>query len=851
MKQRLVLITALLALLLGLHTGAFAYAVSGVVKDTSSGAALPGANVILEGLNLGTTTAGGGEFEFPAVQPGEYVLSVSFIGYKVWKSSIKVRQNVRLDVLLEATSLPGQQVTITAERAVERETPAAFDNLQRQTIDRTHWAQELPMMLSELPNLFSYSDAGNGLGYSYLKIRGFDQKRIGVMVNGIPLNDPEDHEVYWVDMVDLASNTQDIQVQRGVSNSLYGASAFGGSVNVVTSTQLRERGIFASVGGGSYNTRKTSLAMSSGLINNTYEVYGRFSRLLSDGYRDNSGVDSWSYFLSAVKYGKSSTLKLNLYGGPEIAYAAWDAVHEDELKVNHRANPTPGGYKNTIDNFNQPHYELLHSRQISDKVSLDNTLFYIRGKGYYEGLKRNKRLRDFGMSPVATFDPTLFGGDSLDYYATTDIDGSEMLARDELGRYTIKRSNLVRQKWVDKYQVGWIPRLHIKHSGGDLTLGGEFYTFHSNHWGSVLWSKVSPLDSEPNLDYYGYNADRPAAAAYAHELYHLNDKLQLMGDVQLQYKYYHFKSKQVANYIGALRNAYEVTDFFVNPKLGVNYNATERLNVFGSVSMSNREPADSDYWDAWVGPDDLGAHPLFARADTVYNDGAVDYVTWSNPLVDPERVIDYELGFGWRTQRLHIKANAYVMDFRNEIIPYGQVDDDNVPIKGNADKTMHRGIELSLNATLARTLTLNANYAASQNFYQKFTFHTWDENWNTVSLDYSGNAIPLFPGQLLNARLNWAAGPLNVSAALQHVGKQYMDSSENNARVIEPFTVLNASVSYSLKTGAREQARLSLFINNLLDLQYEASGYYDDWAGARFYYPAARRNFYLSLQVNI
>ena len=850
MKQYLNQLCAVLVFVLA-PAIAWSYSVDGVVAEANSGSPLPGANVLLEELNLGTTTNSNGEFRFANVKPGEYVLSVSFIGYKVYKTTVKVTHNVEVEVLLQQITLPGQAVVVTADRAVERETPAAFSNMTQAHIERSHWAQELPMMLSELPNLFAYSDAGNGLGYSYLKIRGFDQKRVGVMINGIPLNDPEDHQVYWVDMVDLASNTRDIQVQRGVSNSLYGASAFGGSVNIITSTQGRERGISATMGGGSYNTRKMSLAMSSGLISNTYEVYGRFSRVLSDGYRENSGIDSWSYFLSAVKYGRNSTLKLNVYGGPEIAYAAWDAVHEDELKTNHRANPTPGGYKNTIDNFNQPHYELLHNWQISDKVSLDNTLFYIRGKGYYEGLKRNKKLRDFGMSPVATFDPILFGADSLDYYAATEIDGQEMLARDALGRYTIKRSDLVRQKWVDKYQIGWIPRLHLQHANGALTLGGEFYLFYSNHWGNVLWSKVSPLGTEPNLQYYGYNAERPTAAVYAHELYRLSDKMQLMGDLQVQYKYYHFKHRKIANFGGALRSAYEVTDFFVNPKLGANYNASERLNFFGSVSMSSREPADSDYYDAWVGPDDLGARPLFARADTVYSAGLVDYVKWSDPIVEPERVIDYEFGVGWYTGRLHVKANAYMMDFRNEIIPYGQVDDDNVPIKGNAEKTMHRGFEFSLNAALRHNLHLHANYAVSQNFYKKFIFHTWDENWNTIALDYSGNTIPLFPGQLLNARLNYAVGPFGLSVRVQHVGKQYLDSSQNEERVINPFTVLNASVSWALKTGAREQARLSLFVNNLLNLKYEASGYYDDWAGARFYYPAAQRNFYLSLQVNI
>ena len=304
----------------------------------------------------------------------------------------------------------------TAGRAVERRTPVAFADMDRGTVEKLHWAQDVPMLLAEMPNVYSYSDAGNGIGYSYLKIRGFDQRRVGVMVNGIPLNDPEDHQVYWVDLPDLASSLEDVQVQRGVSNSLYGTSAFGGSVNLVTSTLARQGGISTTAGAGSYGTRKFSVVMNSGVVDNAFSVHGRFSKVISDGYRERSGVDQWAYFLAAERYGEQISTRLNVYGGPEVAHQAWFPVHEDILKVNRKLNPGSQEYENTIDSFNQPHYELIHEWSVRPELRLSNTLFYVQGEGYYEGLKKERELRDFGFKEFRTLDPGLFAADSTDYY---------------------------------------------------------------------------------------------------------------------------------------------------------------------------------------------------------------------------------------------------------------------------------------------------------------------------------------------------------------------------------------------------------------------------------------------------
>ena len=412
------------------------------------------------------------------------------------------------------------------------------------------------MLLGELPGVYSYSDAGHGMGYSYLKVRGFNQARVGVMINGVPLNDPEDHQVYWVDLPDLATSMEDIQLQRGVTNSLYGASAFGGAVNLVTSTLAREQGISAALGMGSYGTKKLSLGMNSGLTDKGLSIHASYSKLVSDGYRERSGVDQWAYFLSAARYGEHTTTQVNVYGGPEVVEASWDAVAQSELKRNRRANTTQD-----LDNFSQPQYQLIHEWQVSPRLRLNNTLFYVHGEGYYEGFRSRRRLFDFGLPSIQTTEGRLFGADSLDYYQTSEAGGT--LARDSQGRFTLERTDLVRRKWVDKDQVGWLGRLEWQHAGGQLSAGSQLYDFSSKHRGRVMWAAGLPGGVGPERVYYAYRGAQRAASFYVRELYDLDERLKLTGELQAQYKSYRFRHQQAGNFSGGERNAYEVNHLFL------------------------------------------------------------------------------------------------------------------------------------------------------------------------------------------------------------------------------------------------------------------------------------------------
>ncbi len=810
-----------LLILFVLFSGLFAREgkILGVVLDGQTSQPLPAANILLEDLKLGTASDENGEFFFENVKPGKHLLSVSFVGYEIFKTDLMVKpgETTKITVKMQPTLLPGQGVVIVATRARERETPVVFSNISEEYIKENYSVQDIPMLLTEIPNVYSYADAGNPMGYTYLKVRGFDQSRVGVMINGIPLNDPEDHQVYWVDMPDFAESLQDIQFQRGVGSSIYGVATFGGSLNLITKRNIMEPGSEVFLNYGSYNTRKYGAKVQTGLVNNSYQLHLRFSRLLSDGYRENSGTDMIAYYATLSRYGKKSVTHLNVYGGKEITHAAWEASPEDILEKNHRHNPI--SYPNTIDDFSQPHFELHHSYHLSKKLSLHNTLFFIHGKGYYESYKKSRNLWEYGLLPV---------------------DNGE-------------ESDLIRQKWVVKDQFGWVSQAIWQHPGGELTVGSYLSTFHSNHWGEVDWVQEAIYNIKPDFKYYQYFGDKYYLTGYANELFRLTPKVTVLGNLYFQHIRYKFRHGKAGNFSGIYRHRFQVNYDFFNPRFGVNYNLSSRVNIFGNLSYSQREPADNELYDVWQGPDDLGVNPLFLKADTIYRKGQVDYIRWSNPVVKPEALWDYEFGVGYASSRLNIKANLFWMNFNNEIVPFGQVDEDGFPIRGNARRTVHRGIEFSLRWMLPSNFELSGNFAYNDNYFQDFTLYQYD--WNTGkthTIDYSGKTIAGFPDLLTNLRFSYRLPQFTASVHWQHVGKQYLDNTENEDRIIPSHNVVNANLIYRIKNvlGTRS-IQISLQFNNLLNKKYYTAGYYDEWEGKNFYWPAAEFNWIAGLRFEL
>jgi iron complex outermembrane receptor protein len=815
--------------------------VKGTVFDAQTMARLSGANLIIEEIERGTTSDDDGQFIFSSVPEGEFIISASYVGYRVSKQQLITYNatEISLTLMLMPTILEGQSIEVTATRAVEGQTPVSFSNLSREELSEKYTASDIPMMLDDLPGIYSYSLTGDNLGYSFMKVRGFDQTRVGVMINEIPLNDPEDQQVYWVDHPDLSESVEDIQIQRGVGSSIYGTSTFGGSVNINTKNYSSERIIRVTMGAGSYNTFKLLAEYKSGLIGNSYGFYGRISKIVSDGFRSYSSSDLLSYFLGFERYDQNMVTRLNFINGHERTHPDWYGIPEDILKVDRRWKKE--SYKNAVDDFTQPIVQLMNDWQISTRLNLVNTLYSVHGDGYYENLKYTEELTDFGMNFYETSDPALFGADSLSYYQTID---DTTLYRTVDGNYIIRNTDLTRQKFVDKNQYGWIGKITYRGDEGLLTVGSSLYYFKSNHRGQVLWANHIPYIYDPERQYYKYNGEKKSLSLYANYLYDIYPDTKLLANFLYENKSYSFKQEETALFKGALINHYDVEYKFFSPRMGVNYSFSQDLSIYGNLSYSQRDPSDNEHWDSWTGPDDLGVAPLFNSSDTVRSGTEIQYVKWSDPIVEPESVIDYELGITYNASNTILKANVYYMDFSNEIVPLGGRNDDGQPIKGNADKTVHGGIEISAMYAPSNFLKIDGNLAWSENFYEKFT----QQNYDGTTTDLSGNSIAGFPDMIGNLRFSGYWRNFSTSLFLKYVGKQYLDNTQNEDRVIDPWSRVDFTLDYRLrKLSFFPEIRFMVKVFNLLDSEYETAGYFDSWAGTAWLYPAANRHYYFAI----
>jgi iron complex outermembrane receptor protein len=711
----------------------------------------------------------------------------------------------------------GADVVVTASR-YDDEAGMNITNITHEELRFREPDLELPLLLQGIPGVFAYSDAGSGLGYTYLKIRGFDQRRVGVLFNGIPFNDPEDHQVWWVNLSDLAASVQDIQVQRGITNSIGGMTAIGGTVNIISAgLSAKPQGRIA-LNTGSYGFSRQMISYQTGDLGGGFRSSIRLTRQESDGYRDRSGHEGWGVFWSGQWDTDNMTTRVNIYTGKELTHHAWDAVPASLLEVNRRANLET--YHNAVDNFRQPHYELHNTVFLRDNLSLTNRLYYIKGEGYYENFKDGERAGDYSLDSL----PGVGADDAVD---------------------------LVRQKWVRKEHTGWVPGLEWSHGRGRLLVGGDWYTFHAVHWGDVLWSDgFTPTDFTDGFKYHDYNGDKDTWSLYASERYTVAAGLTLTADLHFQNKKYSFRQNEVGNFTGDQLNAYTVAYDFFNPKGAVSWQvpgqvAGGSLVAFGSVGVNHREPTDNELFDTFQSGSDLGVQPLFGRSEPVLNDdGSVAYVEWYDPYVKEERVVDYEASLAWHNAGFSVTLGGYWMDFRDEIVPYGGVNDDGSSIRGNAGKTLHRGLELGARAQINAANSLSLAASRSWDEFEEFTFFDWDGS----VYDYSGNPIALFPEHLL--MLSWDTdwrGKARTRVRLRNTGRQHLDNSGDTERTIAPWTTVDLSLWVDLgRAGLAPLRGATAFVHvrNVGDTEYETWGY---WFGENYYTPGAGRNFALGI----
>lgn len=813
--------------------------ISGTVTDAESGRAIAGATIRVKGAGIGTVADIDGRYRLTGVQPGELTLLASVIGYNLSYRTVDVSGSATADFSLTPKLLKGQDVIVTATRAAHGETPVAFTNVTGKEIGEKYFAQDIPMLLTDTPNVFAYSDAGNGVGYSYMRIRGFDQKRIAVMLNGVPLNDAESGEVFWIDLPDFAESVEDIQIQRGVGNSLYGAAAMGGSVNLVTSDFPAHPELNFKSGYGSYNTRKLLLEGNSGLIKDSYVFYGRFSKIDTDGYRDKSWSRMWGYFVGLARYDERSTLKVNFYGGPEESHLAYKGITREQLETDRRYNELQ--YKDEVDHFQQPHYELIHDYRLKDDLSLSNTLYYFKGDGYYDQYRSGRYIEEYNLGEIWVGSPTEF---PTDYYA--DVDNLGYPIPDSVtGLYELELTDLIRRRVVSEYDWGWIPRVTYEFNRGTLIGGGETRLHKGHHFGEVLWAAAYPEDLGPNVRYYDYYGARQSYTLFGHLSYDITERLKGMADLQVQYYKYDMSDDHRFNV------TFDESYSFVTPRLGLNFAVNDDLSVFGNVSTAARQPAFKDIYD----PTDYWSNPNYKPLNFRTIGGGYEF---EGKGLEPEKLFDVELGSTFRTilhgNRLNLKLNLYRMQITDEIIPYaGQVDDNNYPISGNADKTLHQGVEISARADTRYAVSLFGNISVNDDHFVDYTEYGYDwDVYQPITYDQSGNRIGGFPSMLGSYGISYSYMPASISLFGRFVGEQYLDNSEDDDKKLDSFHVVDlvGSVNIGDEFGI-ESMILSLRVNNVFDTEYSAAGYIEPDDGLPRYMVGAERNFFASIELGL
>jgi iron complex outermembrane receptor protein len=754
-----------------------------------------------------------GQFTIDSIPAGNCVLTFRRIGYKTETRAIILSENIN-NLRIEMTELPleGHPVVVSTMRSEKRSAPITFSNIEKEELENRYTVQDIPVLLSELPSTTFYSESGNGIGYNYLNIRGFDQRRISVMINGVPQNDPEDHNIYWLDFPDIAANLNDIQVQRGAGTAFYGPASVGGSINLVTSNFSDKSRISILAGAGDYNTRKYSFSVNSGAIADKYAFYGRLSKISSDGYRHNSWSNMNSFFLGGIRYDNSLITQFHIYGGPITDHLAYYGIPKEYISDKEKRKTNYMERDQETEYFSQPHYEILQEWQINKNLTFYHTLFFVDGEGYF-------------------------------IYDASWADSSYFRLTSDFGFTSTKNpENALIKANVHNKQYGWIPRLKHEHSNGTLSLGMEYRIHNSLHWGGIHWAENLPQGLFPDYRYYEYKGGKNMFSLFAHELYRLNDNINILLNLQYSYNKYKIYDEKF------VFTSFDVPYYFFNPLVGINYNIDENFNTYITFSNISREPRLKNIYDA--GSERDGAVPQFE----LNSDGTYDF---SNPLVKPENLLDLELGAGYNSETISSTINFYWMEFKNEIVKSGKLDRFGQPITGNAEKTRHIGMEYTLLYKLKKYLTVTGNISVSKNniihnkIYQSYTNPAnGKKELREVILD--GNRISGFPDLLANLRISYFYDEFSLSLLMQHSGDKYSDNygSLANRPVIDnkvdPFTVFNLDASYNLKNVFNASSiNFKLQINNLFNKLYATH------AEGKEFFPAAERNMFFVIQLDI
>lgn len=766
------------------------FSVSGKVTDKQTGAPLSRASINLENSFISIQTDPFGNYNLKNLKAGKYQFRVSYMGYQNLQEIVIIERNLTLNFELNVNSLLADEVLVRSTRATET-SGTTYRNVSKEELEKNNFGQDLPFLLNQTPSVVVSSDAGNGIGYTGIRIRGSDPTRINVTVNGIPYNDSESQGTFWVNMPDFASSVDNIQIQRGAGTSTNGAGAFGGSLNIQTST--RRDSAYAELNNtfGSYQTLKNTVNVGTGLINNKFSFDGRLSRIKSDGYIDRGSSDLKSYFLSGAYYGKTSLLRANVFSGSEKTYQAWNGVPENLLNSNRTFNSFT--YDDQTDNYVQNHYQLLYSKTISSTVSANAAMHYTRGKGYYEEFREDQDLANYGIAPFI------------------------------LGGTAITESDLVRRRWLGNdfygmtYSINYNPSSKV-----NFTLGGAYNEYDGDHFGEVIRGQFVPVDM--NLQrYYQGNGFKTDFNTYAKADYSLGN-LNLFAD--LQYRSINYKIG------GTDKNRLTLgqedrLDFF-NPKIGLSFRINAASNVYASLALANKEPNRDDYINS--SPSTRPSSENLIDIEAGYRIRKNNFSAGLNAyamIYDDQLVLNGKIN----------DVGEYIRQNVEESYRLGIELDSKLQINSQ----LAWGITASLSNNRINTFT---------EFVDDYDNGGQIRNdYKNVDLAFSPGFIGSSEFSFRPFRKT------EIALLSKYVGEQYLDNTSNSARKLDAFFVNDLRLGYNTSFKGIKNIGLSLLVNNVFSEKYESNGYTFSYlyGGAftteNFYFTQAPANFLLSLSV--
>ena len=765
------------------------------VKDGSTMEPLSNTSVVVVNSQLTAISDFDGAVLLKDVKEGA-VIRFTHIGFDDYEYVYHVPVNseitpMEVEIVLNKKTFQAPEFTLSSVRA-ESSIPIAQTNLKKEDLEKQNLGQDLPFLLNQIPSVVVASDAGNGVGYTNIRIRGTDITRINVTFNGVPVNDPESQGVFFVNFPDITSSINSIQIQRGVGTSTNGSGSFGGSMNISTNEINPKPFAKVSSSVGFFKTFKNTIELNSGLIGKRFAFYGRLSKLTSDGYIDRGWSDLKSFYVSGGYYGKSTVVKLNIFSGKEATYQSWNGVEQSIMDTNRTFNVSGtdnfqkiNPYSNQTDNYQQDYYQLFVNQQAGKYFNINVALFYTRGKGYYEEYKVGADVTNYGITP------SIVGAD------------------------TLVTSDLVRQLWLDNHYYGFNAGVRFNKKKWDVTLNGGFYRYDAQHYGKVVWAQFAG-DSDPDRHYYHTPAVKMDGNVFIKAEYEVISGLKIFGDVQ--YRAVDYTINGFRDNPGVM--VHDVFHF-VNPKVGVTYDVSSAHRVYGYFGMASHEP----------------------------NRG--DYETNSGQKPRPETLRDLEIGYNFRHRVVQAGINGFFMDYTDQLINTGKLNDVGAYTRVNVASSFRAGFEIEAGFQVLKNLTLNLNFTYSKNKIQNFT--EYYDNYDTgvqdsivhgqTDIAYSPDAIGGFTISYSPVKNLW----FDLTGKL--VSQQFMDNTSNQGRILKPFFTNDFRIRYGVVIRKMVKVDFNVVVNNFTNRMYEPNGYtYSYVYGGALY---TSNNFYPMAGINV